>query len=314
MKESIHLNIEDTARIQKIAKALSSDQRLQILKLLHHDVLNISEIAGRLNIPMSSAAMHIRALEEAGLVVTQPLPGIRGSQKLSGARVDSLTIDIKPFSHEESPYRTAYLSIPIGNYFDFQITPPCGMASENSFLAAVDESSAFYLPTHSTAQLIWFSQGYLEYRIDNSVFRAAQLVESVEFSFEACSEAQGYNNDWPSDLTLWINRREVGTFTSAGDFGGIRGAQNPIWWPETMTQYGILHRLVIDRSGCYIDGGRSAEETLETLGIDGGTCLLFRIGIKPDARYVGGLNLFGEHFGNFSQHINVKINYIPVTK
>ena len=102
----------------------------------------------------------------------------------------------------------------------------------------MDETAVFYLPEHSEAQLIWFTQGYLEYRVNRSLLREAGSMENVEISFEACSEAQGYNNDWPSDITLWINRREVGTFTSAGDFGGTRGAQNPAWWSDTMTQYG----------------------------------------------------------------------------
>ncbi len=150
LKETLHLDLDDMARVQAIAKALSSEQRLQI--------------------PMSSAAMHIRTLEEAGLVVTQPLPGIRGSQKLSGARVDKVTIDVKPSLETGSPLRTAYLSIPIGNYFDFHIVPPCGIASENSFLAAMDEASAFFLPDRSAAQLVWFTQGFLEYRIDSALF------------------------------------------------------------------------------------------------------------------------------------------------
>lgn len=313
MKETIHLNINDTQQVQTIAKALSSEQRLNILKLLDNEVINISEIAARLQIPMSTAALHIKTLEEAGLVITQPLPGIRGSQKLSGIKVGMLTIDIKPSYQMDSPYRTAYFSIPIGNYFDFQITAPCGIVSENRFLSAVDETTVFYMPEHSEAQLIWFTQGYLEYRVNRSLLREAGSVESVEISFEACSEAQGYNNDWPSDITLWINRMEVGTFTSPGDFGGTRGTQNPSWWSDTMTQYGILHKLLIDKKGCYIDGVRTSEQTLDSLGMFSGDCFLFRIGVKADAEYVGGINLFGEHFGNSSQHINIKINYTPAS-
>lgn len=311
MKETIHLNIDDTQQVLAIAKALSSEQRLNILKLLDSEVANISEIAARLQIPMSTAALHVKTLEEAGLLITQPLPGIRGSQKLSGTKVGTVTLDIKPSYQADSPRRTAYYSIPIGNYFDFQITAPCGIVSESRFLSAADEATAFYLPEHSEAQLIWFTQGYLEYRCSQPQLRSAHEVESVEISFEACSEAQGYNNDWPSDITLWVNRQEVGTFTSAGDFGGTRGAQNPAWWSDTMTQYGILHRLLIDQKGCCIDGVRTSDQTLASLGVCEGDCFLFRIGVKPDANYVGGINLFGEHFGNTSQHINIKINYIP---
>ena len=45
MKNTIHLSIYDTEQISNIAKALSSEQRLKILKLLDDNVLNISEIA-----------------------------------------------------------------------------------------------------------------------------------------------------------------------------------------------------------------------------------------------------------------------------
>lgn len=313
MKNTLHLSIYDTAHISNIAKALSSEQRIKILKLLDNNVLNISEIASRLQMPMSSAALHIKILEESGLVITQPVPGIRGSQKLSGIKVDHLSIDLKPSYNVDSPYQTAYFSMPIGNYFDFRITPPCGIVSESRYLGATDDVSAFFLPDHSTAQLIWFTQGYLEYRFNNQLIKSSKTVEGIEFSFEACSEAQGYNNEWPSDITLWVGGKEVGTFTSKGDFGGVRGYQNPIWWSDTLTQYGVLHRLFIDRSGCYIDEIKTSDQTLESLKLTQSDFLLFRIGIKPEAKYVGGLNLFGEYFGNFSQHINMKIDYTPMT-
>ena len=199
--------------------------------------------------------------------------------------------------------------MPIGNYFDFGIVPPCGIVSESRYLGAADDVSAFFLPEHSMAQLIWFTQGYLEYRFNNQLLKTAKTVEGIEFSFEACSEAQGYNNEWPSDITLWVGGREVGTFTSEGDFGGVRGQQNPVWWSETLTQYGVLHRLFIDHGGCYIDGVKTSAETLDSLPVGGDDYLTLRIGIKKDAKYIGGLNLFGEHFGNYSQHINMKIDY-----
>ena len=311
MKETIQLSIKDTKKIQMIAKALVSEPRLEILKLLDQEVLNISEIADRLSIPLSSAALHVKALEEAGLVVTQPSPGNRGTQKRSSVRVEAIHIDIMPSLQSLSPFRTAYYSIPIGNYFDFHVKPPCGIATENAFLSSTDDTRTFYLPEHSQAQLIWFSQGYLEYRIDPSLAEPEKKVERVEFSFEACSEAQGYNNDWPSDITLWINGREVGTFTSPGDFGGARGTQNPIWWPDTMTQYGEMHVLSIRADGTYIDGRQTSDETLKSLWECRKDAILFRIGVKPDAKNVGGINLFGARFGNLSQHINVKVNYKP---
>jgi predicted transcriptional regulator len=311
VKETIQLSIKDTKKIQMIAKALISEPRLEILKLLDSEVLNISEIADRLSIPISSAALHVKVLEEAGLVVSQPVPGNRGTQKRSNSRVEAIHLSIMPSMQPQSPYRTAYFSIPIGNYFDFQVKPPCGIATENAFLSFADNTRTFYLPEHSQAQLIWFSEGYLEYRIDAAMAEPEKKVERVEFSFEVCSEAQGYNNDWPSDITLWINGIEVGAFTTPGDFGGVRGKQNPIWWPDTMTQYGELHVLSVRTDGTYIDDKRTSDETLKSLWECRKDALLFRIGVKPDAKNVGGINLFGARFGNLSQHINVKVDYMP---
>lgn len=311
MKETKQLNINDTEEILTIAKALSSEPRLRILKLLDNNVMNISEIAARLDMPVSSTALHIRLLEDAGLVITQPLPGIRGSQKLSGVRVESVTIDIKPSSKIHSPFKTYYSSMPIGNYFDVDIKPPCGIVSKEGFLSADDDVGIFYRPDHVHAQLIWFAQGYLEYRFDNTQLKRAHSLREVEISFEACSEAQGYNNNWPSDITLWISHKEVGTFTSPGDFGGTRGIRNPVWWSETLTQYGQLYLLTVNEEGCFINGTKTSDETLHTLNLLEDNCICFRIGVKKDARYVGGMNLFGSHFGNTNQHINLKVDYLP---
>ncbi len=274
-------------------------------------MLNISEIAERLGMPTSSAALHVKVLEDAGLVVTQSVPGNRGMQKRSNARVEAIHLSVMPSLQSQSAWRTAYHAIPIGSYFDFQVQPPCGIATETGFLHYVDDPRSFLLPERSEAQLIWFSQGYLEYRYDPTPAESGKRVERVEFSFEVCSEALGYNNDWPSDITLWINNREVGTFTTPGDFGGERGKQNPAWWPDNMAQFGELHVLSIRSDGTYIDGRRSSDETLRSLWECRKNHMTFRIGVKADAKNVGGINLFGERFGNLSQHINIKVNYIP---
>ena len=288
---------------------LLTEHRRDILALYCEEDMSFQEIADQLGIPISSAALHVKVLEDAGLVVTQPVPGNRGMQKRGSSRVEAIHIDIMPSLQPLSPYQTMNYTIPIGNYFDFQVKPPCGIATENAFLSFADDTRTFLLPEHSQAQLIWFSQGYLEYRIPPSLTEPGKDVERVDFSFEACSEAQGYNNDWPSDITLWINGREVCTFTTPGDFGGERGRLNPVWWPDTMTQYGELHVLSLRTDGTYIDDRKASDETVKTLRKYRKGAILFRIGVKPDAKNMGGLNLFGAQFGNVGQHINVKITY-----
>ena len=309
MKKSLFLTLSDMEQVASVAKALSSEVRISILKLLDEEAMNVSELAQALHIPVSTAALQVKVLEEAGLVVTQPQPGIRGSQKVSGIKVEKISIDIKRLEDTANEIRSYSISMPIGNYCDINIVPPCGIASERSSLSPYDELIGFYSPERSSAQILWFYKGYLEYRFSNHQLRAAAKVLSVDYSFECCSEALGYNNDWPSDITLWINNIEIGTFTSSGDYGGRRGKNNPDWWPDDCTQYGLLHTLSITSTGCNLDGHPVSTATIDSLMLAQNSFISFKIGVKDKAKNMGGINLFGEKFGDYGQGIVMRISY-----
>ncbi len=309
MKKSLYLSLSDIDQVASVAKALSSEVRISILRLLDYEAMNISEIAQALQIPVSTTALQIRVLEEAGLVVTQPQPGIRGSQKVSGIRVDKVTIDIKHLDDVSNHIKSYVTSMPIGNFSDINIVPPCGIANERCSLSPDDELTGFYSAERTTAQLLWFYKGYLEYRFSNNQLKAASKILSVDFSFECCSEALGYNNDWPSDITLWINDAEVCTFTSLGDYGGRRGKNNPDWWPDDFTQFGFLHTLSITPSGCLMDGKQVSSDTITSLLLLQKSFISFKIGVKDRAKNAGGINLFGEKFGDYGQGILMRVNY-----
>ena len=309
MKQEVYLSLNDIDQVTSISKALSSKVRVEILKLLEERALNISEIAALMNIPVSTAALQIKVLEEAGLLVSQPLPGIRGAQKVSGIKVQKVHIDIKNNGDEASQNYVFKVSMPVGNYSDCKICSPCGIASEKMSLSSDDDTEAFYLPERTTAQIIWFYKGYLEYRFPTRhVKDNNREISSVEFAFEACSEAPGYNNEWPSDITIWLNGSEIGTFTSQGDYGGRRGHLNPDWWPDGFTQYGKLYTVTVSREGCFIDGQRTSDENLDSLQVGEGDYISFKIGIKDDSKYIGGVNLLGAKFGDFEQNIEMRIN------
>ena len=77
----LHLSNPDHHElIMKIGKALSSSVRLQILDILKYTPRSLQEIADMLNIPLSSANLHIRTLEDAHLIVTETQPGKHGSK------------------------------------------------------------------------------------------------------------------------------------------------------------------------------------------------------------------------------------------
>ncbi len=309
MKQEVTLNLNNIDKVTSISKALSSKVRVEILRLLDNQALNISSIAETLDIPVSTAALQIKVLEEAGLVTSEPLPGIRGSQKVSGIKVKTVHIDIKSSDDDASTSRTVRISMPIGNYWDCSIEAPCGISSEISPISPDDDRDAFYLPDRTTAQIIWFYKGYLEYRFPKRHIGDHGGISGVEFTFEACSEAPGYDNNWPSDITVWVNGVEIGGFRSEGDYGGRRGKLNPEWWPDILTQYGKLYSVLIDSEGCYVDNKLTSKENVKSLKIDEGDFISLRIGVKESSEYVGGINLFGKRFGDFDQNIEMVLHY-----
>lgn len=309
MKEHLFLDFTDIEQSAIVAKALASDVRLRILDIIQEKPLNVSEIASKAAIPISTAALHIKILEEAGIVITQFMPGLRGSQRMCGLRVGKVEFTI--LNQEATPSSTNIIteSIPIGNYFDCDITAPCGIVSDTAFLGSEDSPYGFYSPDKHTAQIIWFTKGYLEYRFSNYQLKKVKLIHSLSFSFEVCSEAPGYNNNWKSDISLWINHLDAGTFTSQGDFGGRKGKLNPDWWNDNMTQYGLLKTLLINDTGTFIDNNKASELTLADYNFKNNTFISFQIGVKENAKYLGGLNLFGNKFGDFPQNIVLEIQY-----
>lgn len=304
MSKLLDLNTDDIEPLYLFGKALSSPIRIEIIKLLYTHSFNIAEIAEKMKIPASSAAMHVRALEAAGLINTEVQPGERGSMKLCSRKSDYVTICLT--GAPSMVNETTSISMPIGAFTDCQIAPTCGIATADTLLGHEDKQSSFYLPSRIDAQILWSSSGYLEYRFPNE---SPQKPKQVSLSLEICSEAPNYREDWKSDLTVWINGVECATWTCPGDFGGRRGRLNPSWWENGNTQYGLLTTWTISDAGTTINGQPGSGRTLGELGLDGNTYILVRIGNKPDAQCVGGFNIFGERFGDHAQNIVLTLEY-----
>lgn len=302
MKQNLLLHLNDTEKLSNVGKALSTPVRLEILHYLAQTPAIISDIAAKFDLPLSSTALHIKVLENAGLISVQPIPGSKGSQKLCGIQIDKVQINM---FQEETAVPPDYLyreSMPVGCYFDYSVLPSCGMASDQGDLGFEDNISVFVSPSRYKAQLIWLSCGFLEYRFSNS-FLKNNAVNRVKFSFEICSEALGYNNDWPSDITISVNTHEVGILHCKGDFGGRKGMLNPDWWNTKSTQYGELRTFEITEQGCYIDRVSVSKENIYTLGLPYNDYIKLKLEVKHDAKYCGGFNLFGEKFGDYPQDI-----------
>lgn len=305
MEKGRKLGLYQEEDLLRLGKALSSEVRIEILKLLRGQKMNVNEIAEQLKIPSSSAAVHVRILEEAGLLDTELRPGIRGSRKICSFRGGQVCIDLEDPSEEE---QAEIISMPIGNYVDYHVEPTCGIVGPEGLIDEEDEPRCFYNPGRIEAQLLWFGNGYVEYRFPNASLQNHTL-RRMELSVELCSETAKYNMDCPSDITLWINGLEAGTWHCPSDFGGRRGKFSPQWWPVTKTQYGCLKTWSIRDEGTYLDGSRMSRTRLEEYRLAELPYISVRLGIKPDAEYQGGVNIFGETFGDYPQNILLKFFY-----
>ncbi len=305
----LHLSNENHhEHIVKIGKALSSPIRLNILNLLKNTTLSLQEIANILHLPVSSTALHIKTLEEARLIVTETQPGLHGSMRVCTCSMQSFHLETFDADADVAD-NTITLDMPVGNYHEVDIEPTCGLADENGILDIYDNIRSFYSPLHTRAQLLWFQQGYVEYRFPNLANPLLEL-HALTFQMEICSEAPGFLEDWPSDITVSINGREVATYCSPGDFGARRGRLTPTAWPNGRSQYGLLKTFSVRQNGSYLDGQPvNHSVTLEDLAIHSKPYITLRIEIKKDATHVGGINIFGEKYGDFPQGIVMSLVY-----
>lgn len=301
-------NIDDGL---KVFKALGSELRVQIIKLLlKNNAMNMNELATELGITNGALTSHIKKLEESGIVnVSQEYSG-HGNKKICSVNVDKILIEIE--AEEQLVNQNIYeVNVPIGHYSDYDVYPTCGLASTSAVIGAVDDSRYFAHPDRMNAQIIWFSKGYIEYLIPN-LLPASQKIDQITISMEISSEAPGVNNDWPSDISFLLNDVEIGTWTSPGDFGDVRGIFTPAWWFPNWNQYGILKMIVINKKGTFIDGLRISDVNIEQFHLNYRSALRLRMMVREDAENVGGLTIFGSGFGNYNQDIQVRIKYSPI--
>jgi predicted transcriptional regulator len=299
------VSIDNDNELMDVARALSSPQRLDIVKLLQGASLNIKEIATALKQPMSSTALNVEILREAGIIDVETRYTQTGKSKLCSRSCDGVIVDL--FRPKDVKSNQIALSVPIGAYVSYKVTPSCGMVTGSHTIGQDNDEDNFFNPEHFNAQLLWFGVGYVEYRVSRK--NLPKRLKGLEISFEACSEAPFYRNDWKSDITLWINDAEVGTWRCPGDFGGRPGALNPAWWPQNLTQYGMLCVWTVTEKGAFLNHNRIGDATPADVKLDNCPHISFKIGVKADAYYKGGINLFGSGFGDYKQDITVKASW-----
>lgn len=305
----LELSLNNIADLKNVSRALSSEVRLEMINLLNKGNKNVHQLAESLDIPVSTAASHIKVLEESGLILTELRPARRGAMKVCTRNFDDIHIQLNNKKNFSNAIKNFEIEMPIGQYIDFVVEPTCGMADHDGFIIPEDAPAHFYNPNRSNAQIMWTRKGYFEYKFP-LVIPHGSKIKLVQFSLEVCSEAPNYDNNWPSDISVWINQVDLGAWTSPGDFGDRPGKLNPKYWRDsTSTQYGTLKTWKVTNEKSTIDDVPLSDVNLQDLGLLERDFLSFKIGIKKDAVHKGGINIFGKNFGDYTQDIKLRIDF-----
>ena len=299
--------IIDSSRDSRVLKALGTEVRVRILELLQNQELNVMEIARQLGIPQSTAATSILILEEAGLIDSHTANGVKGGQKICTARYKEFLVTFNPpiFPKENNVIE---VEMPVGLFTSYNVSTPCGLCSRDGIIGYLDVPGTFFSPDRIKAALVWFGKGYVEYKFpNNALYLEKGSVKRLELSMEMCSEVPGTNKKWLSDITVWINEKEIGVWTSPGDFGDRRGKFTPSFWKLEGSQYGIMSTWEVTAEGTFIDRRQVSKVNLEDLSLNDHHSIKVRIGIADNAEHTGGLNIFGKGFGDYDQDIILKL-------
>lgn len=140
---------------------------------------------------------------------------------------------------------------------------------------------------HEQANRVWFyGPGYLEYHFVLEGLPKDKRLKRLEFLAELASCFSPGNSHFafpgnPSEVTLSVNGKKVGTHLSPGDPGSD----------------GWLVCWQVTESGSFLGGKRVSTLNLADLVIREGQKLKLRLAVEEDARSRGGLNV---HSGNGS--------------
>ena len=290
-----------------ILKGLASEIRVRILYALQEGPLNINDLAKKLDLPQSTVATNVQALETYGLIACEMQKATKGTQKICRALYHEYVVRFRDDLVRGDD--TITVEMPIGLYIQCSISPPCGLCSSQKIIGYLDAPESYLEPERVKAGLLWFEKGAVQYQFPNNALSVAKPVRKLELSMELSSETPGTDPDWPSDVTLFVNDRDAGTWTSPGDYGDRRGKFTPDWWKLEGSQYGLLKCWCVTEDGTYMDGELISPTTIADLELNMHHSIRVSVAVKEDAAHVGGLNIFGRGFGDHDQDIVLKLSF-----
>lgn len=288
-----------------VFKALSNTTRIDIINLLAEGKKNITQLSNELNTSKAMITRHIKQLEDAELIQTEVIPAKSGTQKICSLKIEKIEVNFPKKLYPDYKFRE--IEIPVGHYTDYTVEPTCGLASNEGFIGEVDNPKFFMDRNRMDAELLWFTRGFVEYKIPN-IMEKEDTIEMIEISLEVASEFPVSNDNWPSDISFHLNDNLLGTWTSPGNYSDTEGINNPEWWPRKNSQYGLLKNIRIFDNETLMDSEKLSDIKLKDINLNNSLFSL-RISVDQNAENIGGLTLFGKEFGNHPQNIQFKIYY-----
>ena len=294
----------------EIFKCLGSEVRMGIVEqLAQNDGMNLNELASALKLTNGALTSHIRKLEECGIIQVTSAHTGRGTQKICSLNVDQLLLNVYPAVEERSTkvYET---SVRIGQFSDYSVKPSCGIAGADALIGTEDDPRCFSWPERLEAEMIWLHDGFLEYRIPN-LLPEKQCIVQVTLSFELIAADTGPDGMTQSDVSFFLNGRDVGHWVTFPDTDRTRGIHTPAWWDRKVRQHGFLKMLVINQGGAFLDGVKIADTGIDFPFLDDAGEMKLRLEAHPKEGSEGGLAVFGSGFGNYRQDIHARVHYMP---
>ncbi|MDD7465772.1 MAG: ArsR family transcriptional regulator [Actinomycetaceae bacterium] len=301
----MELNLDETSL--RVYRALASAPRLDILNQIAAEPCTASDLSQKLHLSKAVLSRHLSQLKAVGLIKeTAGVNNVDSRRHYYAMNVDRAEIIFPRKVY--LPFSSVRQEVPVGFYSDFHIEPTCGLLTTKGVIGKIDEPRSFGETARVHASLLWFNNGFVEYRIPNPV-NPGMRPEMLEISVELSSEFPGSNNAWKSDITFAVNGVAVATWTCPGNFSDVRGRLTPSWWDANFSQYGLLKHVRVNKNSVGIDGEEVSRVSIDDLHLESSPFINLRIGILPSALNNGGVTLFGKEFGNHPQDIVVSVYY-----
>jgi predicted transcriptional regulator len=288
-------------------QALASETRIKIIKILRHEEKNVKDLAEMLGASSTIIAKHVNKLEEAGIIKSRNISATRGLQKVCKLDIEKVSLYFESDFNKSGKIK--HISIPIGSYSSYNFKPTCGIASTESIIGNYDDPRYFSNPEHYKANLLWFTDGWIEYPLPSYIFDC-KSIKSIKFSMEICSEYPECKSDYKSDIYFSLNKKPIGRWTSPGNPSGRRGRYNPIWWIMG-SEYGYKIEIIIDETGTQLNGEKVTDAKIADIKFLEKKDSILKIVAPPIGKTEnsGGFTIFGKGFGDHDINLELEIEY-----